>query len=105
MRSCLAPLAPGASDAASRRSRRPVHASMAKLLTPRADATASEAVLGELRNRTVQGDDALVLAALSLRRGGGEGWIRFREQTAELARAVGASGAALQAANRMERAR
>jgi hypothetical protein len=83
----------------------PVHASMAKLLSSGADAAAADAILGGLRSRTVQGDDALVLAALSLRRGGREGWIRFREQAAELARAVGASGAALQAANRVERAR
>jgi hypothetical protein len=100
----LRPLAPGAFTFGPRGSAEgPVHAAIEKLLSERADAAASEAVLNGLGSRTVQGDDALVLAAFALRRAGGEGWSRFREHAAELARATGASGAALQVTNRMDR--
>jgi Ca-activated chloride channel homolog len=80
----------------------PAHAAIAALLAERTDAAAAEAVLAGLAGRTVQGDDALVLAAVALRRAGGESWSRFRERSAELARATGASGAALLVTNRLE---
>jgi hypothetical protein len=51
------------------------------------------------------GDDAFVLTAFSLRRQGGEAWTAFRESAAERARRAGASGGALQVANRLEGAR
>jgi hypothetical protein len=69
---------------------------------PPAGASAG-AGLQALRDHS--GDDAFVLTAFSLRRQGGEAWTAFRESAAERARRAGASGGALQVANRLEGAR
>jgi hypothetical protein len=53
---------------------------------------------------TLSGDDAVVLAALALRRGGTQGWNAFRDQRAELAQRAGVSASALRALSRLDRA-
>jgi Ca-activated chloride channel family protein len=80
-----------------------VHSALARMLAGAADAAAAETVMAAFGSPELQGDDALVLAALALHRGGGEAWPRFRERAAELSRLARASGAALQVANRVER--
>jgi Ca-activated chloride channel homolog len=83
------------------------HAALVRLLDPKASPQPADTavVLDALAAGQLRGDDALLLSGLALHRAGGAAWRRFRENTAELARTAGASGAALRAVNRLEGSR
>jgi Ca-activated chloride channel family protein len=57
-----------------------------------------------LAESQLSGDDWVVLAALALRRAGGEDWDSFRQKKSTLAQSGNVSGSALRVVNRLDRA-